>query len=199
MQRPQKGENCIFSQNASANYIYLTVICFILWHTSSQMCSESCYIKLLLNLSRIRFTKRPWEARGWGISDTMSTGIVLYRQQYVLPKWKSLLKLKCTVGHVSCNWICIALHNVLVLVANPTSPTKTTEWSKDDSTMQYAEGGSKIIHHSFTRSFEIVHVVSISRHCVDLSLIMRLLTLDFVSMSLKLYQNARCRLSSDTA
>ena len=51
----------------------------------------------------------------------------------------------------------------------------------------------------FTRSFEIVHVVSNSRHYIDLSVIMRLLTLDFVSMSLKLYQNARCRVSSDPA
>ena len=113
VQRPQKGENCIFSQNASANHLYLTVICFILWHTNNRMCSESCYIKLLLNLSHIRSTKRLWKARGWGISDTMSTGIVwlrcvLYRQQYVLSKCNSLLKLKCTVGHVSCSWICIA-------------------------------------------------------------------------------------------
>ena len=28
------------------------------------MCSESCYIKLLLNLSRIRFTKRPERQEG---------------------------------------------------------------------------------------------------------------------------------------
>ena len=148
VQRPQKGENCIFSQNASANHLYLTVICFILWHTSNRMCSESCYIKLLLNLSCIRSTKRPWKARGWGISDIKSTGIVwlrcvLYRQQYVLPKCKSLLKLKSSVGHVLCNWISIALHSVLVLVENPTSPTTTTEWSKDDSTMQHAKGAAK--------------------------------------------------------
>ena len=51
----------------------------------------------------------------------------------------------------------------------------------------------------FTRSFEIVHVVSKSRHCVDLSLIMRLITLEFVSMNMKLYQYARCRVSSDPA
>ena len=30
VQWPQKGENCIFSKNASANHLYLTVICFIL-------------------------------------------------------------------------------------------------------------------------------------------------------------------------
>ena len=112
----------------------------------------SCHFSHMLQVSK--YLLEVWlytinvQARGWGISDIMSTGIVwlrcvLYRQQYVLPKCKSLLKLKCTVGHVSCNWICIALHSVLVLVANPTSPTTTTEWSKDDSTMQHAKRAVK--------------------------------------------------------